>query len=296
MLGVFYSVVTVMAWGTWLAPSQNVPLKGQQTRTFYVTLAVLIMAALVALAQGVESLSARTFWLPFLGGLIWAASCWSAFVGTSGLGMAKAFGIWAPLNILVSIAWGMILFGEFLQTSALNVLLAVTSVGVIIGGILMIIFSGASQEKETAKGFSWKGLAGALGAGVGFATYFVPIRISELTMWVAMLPMALGMFAGGCLPVAISRSPLKLERASHYPRLLSTGLLWGLGNYGALEMMELLGTGRGFTIAQLCVVVNALVGIYWLKSPKPGTRAARLTLAGVAIATIGATVLGRLSL
>lgn len=29
MLGVFWAVVTVLAWGSWLAPSQNVPMKTQ---------------------------------------------------------------------------------------------------------------------------------------------------------------------------------------------------------------------------------------------------------------------------
>jgi len=113
-------------------------------------------------------------------------------------------------------------------------------------------------------------------------------------MWVAMLPMALGMFAGSCVLLVVSKLSLKLDSPSHYPRLLSTGLLWGIGNYGALKMMELIGTGKGFTIAQLCVVVNAIIGVFLMKNPKPGTRAARLTLIGITIATIGAIVLGNL--
>jgi glucose uptake protein len=163
---------------------------------------------------------------------------------------------------------------------------------VIIAGVLLIIFGGG--EASDKHRFSWMGLAGALGAGVGWGSYFVPIRISELSMWVAMLPMALGMFAGSCVLVIISKSPLRLSSPTYYPRLLGTGVLWAIGNYGALKMMELIGTGRGFTIAQLCVVVNALIGVFWMKNPKPGTRAARLTLLGVTIATLGAIVLGNL--
>jgi len=165
----------------------------------------------------------------------------------------------------------------------------------IIGGILLIIFAGESGE--TTKKFTKAmmiGLLGAFGAGIGFATYFVPIRISEISMWVATLPLSFGMFAGSIILVIFSKSALKLEKSSHYYRVLSTGLLWGIGNYGALRMMELIGTGPGFTIAQLCVAVNALIGIFLLKNPKPGTRAARLTLLGIFIATIGGVVLGNL--
>ena len=84
------------------------------------------------------------------------------------------------------------------------------------------------------------------------------------------------------------------KKGSFYFRVLSTGVLWGVGNYGALKMMELIGTGRGFTIAQLCVVVNALIGIFWLKNPKPKTRAATLTLFDILIATLGGLLLGNL--
>jgi glucose uptake protein len=292
MASVIFAIVTVLCWGTWLAPSQNVPLKGQQIRTFYVTLAALLLAVLVALVGGVGTLTAASFWLPFLGGLIWAASGWSAFVATDRLGMAKAMGIWAPMNILVSIAWGMLLFGEFLKPGSASLASALAAVVVIIAGILFIIFSGGEASGNSR--FSWVGLAGAVGAGIGWGSYFIPIRISALSMWVAMLPVALGMFVGSCLLVVVSRLSVKLDSPSHYPRLLATGLLWGIGNYGALKMMELIGTGKGFTIAQVCVVVNALVGVFVMKNPKPGSRAAVLTLIGVAIATIGAIVLGTL--
>ena len=37
--------------------------------------------------------------------------------------------------------------------------------------------------------------------------------------------------------------------------------LWTVGNYGMLLLVGELGTGKGYTIAQLSVVVNALMGI-----------------------------------
>lgn len=296
-LGIVYAVITVLAWGTWLAPSQKVPMKGQQTRTFYVTLAVLLLALIASIFVGFDGLNATTFWFPVLGGLIWTLSGWSAFVGTNRLGMAKAFGIWAPMNIVVAIIWGVILFGEFMDTEIGNLLLAIGALVFIIGGILMIILAGGDGE---SKKINIPGLLGAMGAGIGFATYFIPIQIGtannpDFNMWIGTLPLAIGMFAGSVILSLVTKSSIKLEKRSHYPRVMSTGLLWGIGNYGALAMMEIVGTGKGFTIAQLCVVVNALVGVYILKEPNPKSKAARLTLVGVVIAMIGAIVLGNIS-
>lgn len=295
-----YALVAVLAWGTWIAPSQNVKIENQQTRTFYVTVAVLLLALVASVFVGFEGLGHGTFWYPFIGGLIWAISGWSAFVGAKNLGMAKAFGIWAPMNIVVSIAWGALLFDEFSDISLDALMLAIFGFAIIVGGILLIIFAGSDGSGEVEGRSKLKGLIGAIGAGVGFATYFIPIiwgsknssaAFEGFNMWIGTLPLAVGMFVGSLILMVISRASPKLEKPTDYLRVLSTGLLWGIGNYGVLALVELIGAGKGFTIAQLCVVVNALVGIYILKEPSPKSKAAKLTLLGVVIAITGGIIL-----
>ncbi len=295
-MGILYAIVTVAAWGIWLAPSQRVQFKSQQLKIFYVALANLVLATIVGLFKGGNLFDIENFLLPFIGGLIWVFGGLCAFTATNKIGIAKAFGIWAPLNIIVSIVWGMILFEEFLKSGSINLMLAAFSVVLIITGTLFVIFAGGDKNEGNAKAKNgWIiGLAGALGAGIFWGSYFIPVRISALSMWVAAFPMAVGMFIGSALLVLLNRSGLRLERTSDYFPTAITGLLWGIGNYGALLMMEVLGTGKGFTIAQLCVVVNALVGILWLKEPHPKTKAAKLTFLGVVVAAVGGVLLGYL--
>ena len=113
MLGIFYALITVLAWGTWLAPSQNIHFKNQQTKTFYVAFANLGLAFVVALIFQRGPLQIIDFWPPFIGGLVWSVSGLCAFTATNKIGMATAFGVWAPINIIVSIIWGVVLFNEF---------------------------------------------------------------------------------------------------------------------------------------------------------------------------------------
>jgi hypothetical protein len=77
---------------------------------------VLVLGAIVAAVFGFKGLSFETFLGCIIGGLIWAVSCWFAFVGVSKIGMAKAFGIWAPMNVIVGIIRGIVLRGEFIHT------------------------------------------------------------------------------------------------------------------------------------------------------------------------------------
>ena len=294
MLGILYALVTVLAWGAWLAPSQNIPFKNQQIKTFYVAAANLVLATLVFLIQGFKGLTWAVFWLPFLGGLIWAVSAYLAFTATHQLGMARAYGSWAPLNVGVSILAGVVIFGEFLAVGPLALALLAVSLVILVGGVLLIIFAKGFGERLNSNVNVWTGLSGALGAGVLWGVYFIPIKLSAVSLWVAAFPLAVGIFVGSGLLALLARQSLRLEHPGDTLRVAATGLLWGVGNYGMLLLVETLGAGRGYTISQLGIVVNGLIGVYLLKDPQPKSRAAALTLAGCVMACLGGILLGSL--
>jgi glucose uptake protein len=295
MESLFYALITVFGWGTWLAPSQKVIFPNQQIKTLYVVATNLGIATAVAVWQGaIAELTAATFWLTLLGGMIWAVGGLCAFTGTNKLGIAKAFGIWAPLNIIVSLTWGAVLFHEFINISIRSILLLVAAILTILAGILLIIFAKGTHEGGQERGAFWLGVAGAVGAGILWGSYFIPVKYSGVSPWAGAVPLAIGMAIGGMLLALLSRQSWKLTASGDYVRACLTGTLWSVGNYGALLLIDAIGAGKGFTISQSSVVVSALIGIYWLREPPPKTHAARLTFIGCVLTTIGGIVLGNL--
>jgi glucose uptake protein len=290
-----YAFITLLGWGTWLAPSQKVVFPNQQIKTLYVVLTNLVIAAVVAFWQGgLGEVTSEMFWLTLLGGIIWAGGGWCAFTATNKLGIAKAFGIWAPLNIIVSLIWGAVLFDEFINFSGRSIfLLAIALISILVGVLLIIFAKGAGDTTESASS-SRLGILGAVGAGIIWGSYFIPIKYSGVSPWAGAFPLAIGMAVGGILLALISRASWKLNASGDYARASLTGALWSLGNYGALLLVDVIGAGKGFTIAQISVVVSALIGIYWLHEPPPGTRVANWTLVGCVLAMIGGILLGNL--
>lgn len=291
-MALLYAIITVVAWGTWLAPSQNVRFSGQEVRAFYVTITNLLISAAIAGMTPVLTITGTAFWLAFSGGIVWVLGAWAAFTASDLIGLVRAYGLWAPLNILVSIVLGALAFGEFVSLNMRATLYLVGSLALILCGVLMIIFS---RERAESQGTTSRSLAlgviSAAVAGVLWATYYIPIKLSNASMWVAAFPMACGMVAGSLLLVVISRKSFQLENVQAYFRSAASGLLWSCGNYGMLLLVQNLGVGKGFTISQLAVVANALCGIYILKVPEPKSRSARLALTGCVLATLGAILI-----
>lgn len=295
MYSVLYALITLLGWGTWLAPSQKVIFPNQQIKTLYVVLTNLVIAAVVAFwLGGLREVTAGVFWLTVLGGVIWAVGGWCAFTATNKLGIAKAFGIWAPLNIVVSLIWGVLLFHEFMDISGVSILFLVIAILSILAGVLLIIFAKGIGDPAESAGASQLGILGAIGAGIIWGSYFIPVKYSGVSPWVGAFPLAIGMTVGGILLALLSRGSWKLNAPGDTVRAGLTGALWSLGNYGALLLIDAIGAGKGFTIAQISVVVSALIGIYWLHEPPPGTRVANRTLVGCVLAMIGGILLGNL--
>ena len=301
------ALVTVAAFGTWIPLAQLLPGVPQRSRIFYVAVGNLVVAAIALLAGGGRlELGWRGFWLPLAGGAVWTAGNYSAFRAAETIGLARAAGTWTPLNIIVAFAWGALLFGELDHFSGTRFAILGVALLAVLAGVLLIVNSQggpatsprppsprAAMAAEpggsaaTARGgLLWAGAAGLL-----WGSYFVPAQWAAVPAQVSNFPLAIGILGAGLALALPAGEPVRLGLRPAATQL-GAGVLFGIGDLTLLGLVTRVGTGTGFTIAQLSLLVNASIGIWAFHVPKPGTPQAKKVLAGILIAGAGGCVIG----
>ena len=296
-MSVLLSFVTVLAWGTWIPLAQIVPGVPQRSRILYVAVGNLTLAAAALIVGGGHlSLGWRAFWLPLAGGLVWTAGSFAAFRASQTIGLARAAGTWTPLNIITAFVWGALLFGELNNFAAGRVAVLVGAFVVMSAGVVMVVRARDTRPSDgdaavRDAGRQRAGLLWAIATGVLWGSYFVPAQWAKAPSQVANFPLALGiLLAASVLAVSAGESVLLSRKITALQ--VTAGLLFGIGNVALLGLVARVGTGAGFTIAQLSLLVNASIGIWVFKVPRPGTRPARIAMAGIVLAGIGGGVIG----
>ncbi len=298
--------VMVAALGTWIPLAQLLPGTPDRSRVFYVAVGNVVFAGIALLASGAGLvLGWRGFWLPLAGGVVWTAGNYCVFRASETIGLARAAGTWTPLNIVVAFAWGALLFGELDGFSAARFAVLGAAFLAVVAGVALIAGSREGSPRpprsssprpaaaaETGRraatargGFLWAGAAGIL-----WGSYFVPAQWAAVPAQVSDFPLALGILAGALVLALPAGEPVRLGVRPASAQL-GAGVLFGIGNLALLALVARVGTGTGFTIAQLSLLVNASIGIWVFHVPQPGTRQARKVLAGIVIAGIGGCVI-----
>ena len=287
------ALVIVLSWGSWIPLAQAAPDVPQRTRTLYATVGNLAFATVALLAGSGHLLFGwREFWLPLAGGLVWTAGNFSAFRASEKIGLARAAGSWTPLNVIVAFVWGGLLFGELDHFGDRHLTLLVAALVLILVGVLLIVRSQNAERTGTVVGTSFRsGLLWAGAAGVLWGSYFVPAQWARVPSQVGNFPLAIGIFLAGAALALPARERIRLP-ARVTALQLGAGVLFGVGNLALLGLVSRVGTGVGFTIGQLSLLVNASIGIFAFKVPPPGSRAARVALVGILLAGVGGGVIG----
>jgi len=288
--------VTVALFGSWIPLAQLLPGVPQRYRTLYATIGNVVVAGIALLAGGGHlEFGWRGFWLPLAGGVVWTAGNYSAFRASETAGIARAAGTWTPLNIIVAFAWGALLFHELDNFPGIRFVLLAVALAAILAGILLIIGSQDSSSAQVGPGrpapSARSGLLWAAAAGVLWGSYFVPAQWAAEPAQVSNFPLALGMLGAGLALVLPAGRPPRPDLRTLTTQL-GAGVLFGIGDLTLLGLVARVGTGTGFTIAQLSLLVNASIGIWAFHVPKPGTPAARKVIAGIVVAGIGGCVIG----
>jgi glucose uptake protein GlcU len=293
---VLLAVVVVAALGTWIPLAQLLPGVPDRSRILYIAVGNVAFAGVALLAGGTGLVFGwRGFWLPLAGGVVWTAGNYCVFRASETIGLARAAGTWTPLNIVVAFAWGAVLFGELDGfTFARFAVLGVAFLA-IVAGVLLIAGSregttGTPGSSAAARSRARSGVLWAGGAGILWGSYFVPAQWAAIPAQVSAFPLALGILAGALALALPAGEPVKLGVRATSAQI-GAGVLFGIGNLALLALVARVGTGTGFTIAQLSLAVNASVGIWIFHVPEPGTRQARKVLAGIVIAGIGGCVI-----
>jgi glucose uptake protein len=287
------ALVIVLSWGSWIPLAQAAPDVPQRTRTLYATVGNLAFATVALLAGSGHLLFGwREFWLPLAGGLVWTAGNFSAFRASDKIGLARAAGSWTPLNVIIAFVWGALLFGELDHFGDRRLTLLVAALVLILVGVLLIVRSQNAERTGTVVGTPFRsGLLWAGIAGVLWGSYFVPAQWARVPSQVGNFPLAIGIFLAGAALALPARERIRLP-ARVTALQLGAGVLFGVGNLALLGLVSRVGTGVGFTIGQLSLLVNASIGIWVFKVPPPGSRAARVALVGILLAGVGGGVIG----
>jgi glucose uptake protein len=295
MIATLLAVTVILAWGLWLVPSQRSGVNDGTLRTLGVTASNFIIATVVYASGDRANLSSADFAAATVGGVLWALAGVFAMRATIRIGIASAMGIWSPLNVLTALVAGVLLFRELLDIGWQRQAAVVGCVLLLLLGLGVTVYgrsSGKGRETNTATQGQAVGWLSATAAGVLWGVYFLPVRWSDASIAAAAWPMALGMLLGALI--------VGLPRLRHLPRLrvnqllllLFSGGLWSIGNYTSLALMERVGMGVGFSLAQACLAVNALAGIAIFADPPMRSAAARWTVLGVLLTIAGAASLG----
>jgi glucose uptake protein GlcU len=285
---VLLALVMVATLGTWIPLAQFLPGTPERTRIFYVAVGNVVFTGIALLVSGAHlEFSRRGFWLPLAGGVVWAAGNYCVLKASQTIGLARAAGIWTPLNIVVAFVWGALLFGELDGFSGARFAVLGVAFLVVVAGVLLIAGSRAGSSGGPSSSSSARaGLLWAIGAGILWGSYFVPAQWVRVPAQVSDFPLALGILGASLAMALPSGEPVRLGLRPT-SALLGAGVLFGIGNLALLGVVARVGTGTGFTIAQLSLVVNASIGIWVFHIPEPGTRQAHKVLAGIVLAGIG---------
>jgi glucose uptake protein GlcU len=300
------AIVTVTALGTWIPLAQLRPGVPQRSRTFYATVGNLLVAVIALLAGGAGlEFGWRQFWLPLVGGVVWTAGGYAAFRASETIGLARAAGTWTPLNIFVAFGWGALLFGELAHWPAARYAILGTALLAVLAGVALIVSAGdrprgagppraaVTSGPDPVTHAAHGGLLWAFAAGIWWGSYFVPAQWARVPAQLSDFPLALGIFGAGLGLALAAGEPVRLG-ARDLTTQLGAGAVFGVGNLALLGLVARVGTGTGFTIAQLSLLVNAGLGVWVFRTPRPGTPQARRVLAGILIAGAGGCVVATL--
>lgn len=274
-IGFVAAIITMICLGSYLVPMKRV----REYDPFYFQ-ALMCAAAFVSSLIFAFITSSFTFsFLAFLSGILWSCGNILSVLAVGKTGLARAAPVWMGAVVIVSFLWGLLFFHEELSS------IIASAIGIIALVLGIILVSSTIGDEKSA---SLRGIVLALAAGAIFGSYLVPFKLSNLEPTSFLLPMSLGILAGGAIISLIKRP--KVDINIILPGAFS-GVIWNIANFASFYSVLILGMSVGFPLTQMALFISVLWGLLYFREIQGKQKIIRLVTGGVVLFA-GAILLG----
>lgn len=248
-------------------------------------LGIFLASLLAFFFRRPENISWRLVVWSFVDGLALSYGLINQIKGLSILGVSKGTPISTGSQLVGAALIGAIYFKEW--TSLNQYVLGIGALVLIVLGIGMTAFE--EKEEGLDKKDGARGIISLLLSSLGFVAYTVILRITDISIWDALVFQGLGVFLGSFLLARRKEEDPLFTKETF--RHIVTGLIFGLGNISLMLSNVRNGLALGFTLTQMSVVIATLGGLLFLREEKT-RKELFLTLLGLVLVVLGGVLIG----
>lgn len=282
--GYIFAILTIFLFGSWAVPTKTLKID-PRVQAFWLTVGHCALSIIIFLLN-FSKISFNQSILPFAAGILWSVGIAAGYVGIKHLGITRALGLWIPIVLSTSALWGLLYFGEIKGMDSIKIIQTVFALFLLISASLLVIFSSKDEKKL---GNVKAGILGSVTLGLIHGSFFVPLRASDLPIFVTFLPLTIGMVVASSFIVTVSKLNIKND-INDILRMMFAGVTIGGGNYTAILTTQFLGVSRGYPLTQLGIIVNSLWEVLVFKEV-PSARGKVLIAMAIILAIVGAFIL-----
>lgn len=219
-----------------------------------------------------------------ISGVEWSLGQLCEYKGYVIVGTSKAFALSISLQMLLNSFCGAFLFNEW--TTSRQLLLGFSAIIlVIIGGNVTAYTKDKADFSALKKGLLTLGLG-----SIGYVVWNYSIAFVKAEGIAAVFPQAIGMVLGSLLLSLFEPKDIKKFAPITF-KLIVPGFLYAGANIGLIFSNKLNGVAVGYTMAQLCLVVEIILGFLLLHEHKNKKEMAQ-TVIGAAFIVAGCIMVG----
>lgn len=285
MNNILFGLFPALMWG--IQPIIMMKLGGKSTeKVMGMALGIFIASLIVPIFKMPQNWTLALIIFSFIDGIALSYGLINQIRGLNMLGVSRGTPISTGTQLIGAVLVGAIYFKEW--SSVDQYVLGIIALILIVIGASMTSFKEGNIIKAEDDNIM-KGVITLILSSIGFVMYTVILRVTNISVWDALIPQGLGMLVGSYI-FSKRETKEKLFTEKTYKNIL-TGFIFAIGNITLMISNVINGLALGFTLTQMNVVV-ATIGAMLILDESKSKKEFRYTILGLVLVVTGCILIG----